>query len=140
MILVTGGAGFIGSNLHAALVRRGLETVVVDRLRSNGKWRNLAAHPPARIVAPEELDGFLDGHPPVEMVFHLGAISSTTAADGDLVWAANVELPQRLWRWCAARGVRMVYASSAATYGDGGQGFEDGLEGLDRLRPLNLYG
>ncbi len=140
MILVTGGAGFIGSNLHAALVRRGLETVVVDRLRSNGKWRNLAAHPPARIVAPEELDGFLDGHPPVEMVFHLGAISSTTATDGDLVWAANVELPQRLWRWCAARGVRMVYASSAATYGDGGQGFEDGLEGLERLRPLNLYG
>jgi ADP-L-glycero-D-manno-heptose 6-epimerase len=140
MILVTGGAGFIGSNLHAALVRRGLETVVVDRLRSNGKWRNLAAHPPARIVAPEELDGFLDGHPPVEMVFHLGAISSTTAADGDLVWAANVELPQRLWRWCAAREVRMVYASSAATYGDGGQGFEDGLEGLERLRPLNLYG
>ena len=140
MILVTGGAGFIGSNLHAALVRRGQETVVVDRLRSNGKWRNLAAHPPARIVAPEELEGFLDGHPPVEMVFHLGAISSTTAADGDLVWAANVELPQRLWRWCAAREVRMVYASSAATYGDGGQGFEDGLEGLERLRPLNLYG
>ena len=140
MILVTGGAGFIGSNLHAALVRRGQETVVVDRLRSNGKWRNLAAHPPARIVAPEEQEGFLDGHPPVEMVFHLGAISSTTAADGDLVWAANVELPQRLWRWCAAREVRMVYASSAATYGDGGQGFEDGLEGLERLRPLNLYG
>lgn len=140
MILVTGGAGFIGSNLHAALVRRGLETVVVDRLRSNGKWRNLAAHPPARIVAPEALDGFLEDHPPVEMVFHLGAISSTTADDGDLVWAANVDLPQRLWRWCAARGVRMVYASSAATYGDGGQGFEDGLEGLERLRPLNLYG
>ena len=140
MILVTGGAGFIGSNLHAALVRRGLETVVVDRLRSNGKWRNLAAHPPARIVPPEELEAFLDGHPPVEMVFNLGAISSTTASDGDGVWAANVALPQMLWRWCAARGVRMVYASSAATYGDGSQGFEDGLEGLERLRPMNLYG
>jgi ADP-L-glycero-D-manno-heptose 6-epimerase len=140
MILVTGGAGFIGSNLHAALAQRGLETVVVDRLRANGKWRNLAAHPPARLIAPEALEDFLASHPPLDMVFHLGAISSTTASDGDLVWNVNVELPLMLWRWCAARGVRLVYASSAATYGDGGQGFEDGLEGLGRLRPLNLYG
>lgn len=140
MILVTGGAGFIGSNLHAALVARGLETVVVDRLRDGGKWRNLANHPPGRIVHPDGLDDFLAGHPPIELVFHLGAISSTTADDGDLVWDTNVELSRRLWGWCAHRGVRFVYASSAATYGDGGQGFGDGLEGLDRLRPLNLYG
>jgi len=140
MILVTGGAGFIGSNLHAALVRRGVETAVVDRLRGQGKWRNLAAHPPARIVAPEALEDFLASHPPLEMVFHLGAISATTATDGDLVWGVNVELPLMLWRWCASRGVRMVYASSAATYGDGSHGFEDGLAGLERLRPLNLYG
>ena len=140
MILVTGGAGFIGSNLHAALARRGQETVVVDRLRSNGKWRNLGSHPPARLVPPEELDDFLDRHPPVEMAFHLGAISATTASDGDLAWAVNVALSQKLWRWCASRGVRLVYASSAATYGDGSQGFGDGLEGLERLRPLNLYG
>jgi ADP-L-glycero-D-manno-heptose 6-epimerase len=140
MILVTGGAGFIGSNLHAALARRGQETVVVDRLRSNGKWRNLGSHPPARLVPPEELDDFLDRHPPVEMAFHLGAISATTASDGDLAWAVNVALSQKLWRWCATRGVRLVYASSAATYGDGSQGFGDGLEGLERLRPLNLYG
>ena len=140
MILVTGGAGFIGSNLHAALVQRGLETVVVDRLRSRGKWRNLAVHPPARIVAPEALEDFLASHPAVEMVFHLGAISATTATEGDLVWGVNVELPLMLWRWCAARGVRMVYASSAATYGDGSHGFDDGLAGLQRLRPLNLYG
>ena len=92
MILVTGGAGFIGSNLHAALHRRGLETVVVDRLRGptgngegGGKWRNLAAHPPARLIAPEALAEFLAGHPPIEPVFHLGAISATTATDGDLV-------------------------------------------------------
>ncbi len=140
MILITGGAGFIGSNLHAALTARGAETVVVDRLRSEGKWHNLAAHPPAHIVSPDDLDAFLAGHPPIEMVFHLGAISATTAVDGDLVWSSNVALSMRLWHWCAMRGVRFVYASSAATYGDGGQGFEDGLDGLERLRPLNLYG
>ncbi len=140
MILVTGGAGFIGSNLHAALAGRGLETVIVDRLRAHGKWRNLAHHAPARLIGPAQLDDFLATHPPVEAVFHLGAISSTTAEDGDLVWETNVELPLRLWHWCAARGVRFIYASSAATYGDGALGFEDDIAALDRLRPLNLYG
>lgn len=142
MILVTGGAGFIGSNLQAALARRGHETIVADRLGTEGKWRNLAAHPPARIIPPDELDAFLDNRPPLEMVFHMGAISETTATDGDQTWATNVELSRRLWDWCADRGVRFVYASSAATYGDGTQGFEDAfsLEALQRLRPLNLYG
>jgi len=142
MILITGGAGFIGSYLQAALARRGHETVVADTLGSDGKWRNLAKHPPARIVHPNDLDDFLAGHPPLEMVFHLGAISETTAVDGDHTWATNVELSRRLWEWCADRGVRMVYASSAATYGNGAQGFEDdfSLPALDRLRPLNLYG
>ena len=140
MILVTGGAGFIGSFLHAALRARGHETIVVDRLRDAGKWRNLRNHPPSRILSPDDLDAFLADHPPVEMVFHLGAISATTATDGDQTWATNVELSLKLWHWCAARGVRFVYASSAATYGDGAAGFGDGLAGLDKLRPLNLYG
>jgi ADP-L-glycero-D-manno-heptose 6-epimerase len=142
MIMVTGGAGFIGSNLHAALVAIGQETVVVDRLRATGKWRNLAKHPPARLLPPEQLEDFLATHPPLEMLFHLGAISETTATDGDVAWAVNVELPSRLWQWCATRQVPFVYASSAATYGDGSLGFEDdGSVGfLERLRPLNLYG
>ncbi len=142
MILVTGGAGFIGSLLEAALVDLGIETVVVDRLRSEGKWRNLRAHPPARIVPPEALEAFLATHPPLDMVFHLGAICATTARDGDLIWQTNVELSQTLWAWCARRGVRFVYASSAATYGDGSAGFDDApsLAALRRLRPLNLYG
>jgi ADP-L-glycero-D-manno-heptose 6-epimerase len=140
MIVVTGGAGFIGSNLHAALAGRGLETVIVDWLGQQGKWRNLAHHAPSRLIAPEQLDAFLATNPPVEMIFHMGAISSTTADDGDLVWQTNVELPLRLWRWCATRGVRFVYASSAATYGDGAVGFDDDIAALDRLRPLNLYG
>jgi len=140
MFLVTGGAGFVGSILHAALHARGLETVVVDRLRGTGKWRNLRAHPPTRILPPDDLADFLASHPPLEMVFHLGAISATTATDGDLTWATNVELSMTLWDWCARHGVRFVYASSAATYGDGSQGFADGMDGLERLRPLNLYG
>ncbi len=140
MILVTGGAGFIGSNLHAALVARGHETVVVDRLRANNKWRNLGHHPPAHLINPDALDDFLATHPPIEMVFHLGAISSTTATDGDLVWQSNVALSLRLWEWCARRAVPFVYASSAATYGAGTAGFTDGLDSLDALQPMNLYG
>jgi len=142
MIMVTGGAGFIGSMLQAALVRRGAETVVVDWLGDQGKWRNLATHPPARLIPPEALDEFLATRPPVETLVHLGAISETTATDGDLAWATNVELPLRLWQWCAARGVRFIYASSAATYGDGAAGFDDDPSpaALARLRPLNLYG
>ena len=140
MILVTGGAGFIGSCLQAELFSRGYETVIVDRLGSEGKWRNLARHPPSRIVAPDELDDWLDRHPPIEMVFHMAAISETLAIDGDEVWRTNVELSLKLWEWCANRGVRFVYASSAATYGAGEAGFDDDPALLSRLSPLNLYG
>ncbi|MDR3538175.1 MAG: ADP-glyceromanno-heptose 6-epimerase [Acetobacteraceae bacterium] len=142
MILVTGGAGFIGSNLQAMLARRGHETVVVDWLGQEGKWHNLAKHPPGRLLPPTDLDAFLDSRPPVEMVFHMGAVSETTAIDGDHTWQTNVELSRRLWEWCADRRVRLVYASSAATYGDGTAGFDDqsSLAALERLHPLNLYG
>ncbi len=142
MIMVTGGAGFIGSNLHAALVQREIETVVVDWLGDRGKWRNLAKHPPARLIPPEALDDFLATDPPLVALVHLGAVSETTATDGDRAWATNVELPTWLWHWCASRGVRLIYASSAATYGDGSAGFDDdgSTAALSRLRPLNLYG
>lgn len=140
MILVTGGAGFIGSNLHAALRARGHETTVCDWLGDQGKWRNLAAHPPGEIVRPEALDTFLEAAPRLRMVYHLGAVSETTATDGDHAWETNVGLPWRLWQWCAERGVPFVYASSAATYGDGSAGFDDDPAALPALRPLNLYG
>lgn len=140
MILITGGAGFIGSNLNAALAEAGREVVIADWLGQEGKWRNLAKHPPALMVMPDALEHFLAANPPLEMVFHMGAISATTATDGDLVWMTNVELPMMLWNWCAARKVRFVYASSAATYGDGSAGFDDDIAALDSLRPKNLYG
>ena len=140
MILVTGGAGFIGSYLQAELVQRGVETVISDRLGDGGKWRNLATHPPDRLVDPAELDAFLAGGPPIEAVVHMGAISGTLATDGDEVWRTNVELSRKLWTWCAQHGVRFIYASSAATYGGGEDGFDDDPALLGRLRPLNLYG
>ena len=142
MILVTGGAGFIGSNLQAALARRGLETIVVDSLGDKGKWQNLAKHAPDRIIHPDALDAFLETRPALEMVYHLGAVSSTSATDGDDTWATNVELSRRLWTWCTEREVRFTYASSASTYGDGSNGFDDDSTptALDRLRPLSLYG
>ena len=144
MIVVTGGAGFIGSNLVAALAARGeREIVVCDRLGNGDKWRNLAKHELAEIVAPDGLLAFLDAHVgAVETVFHMGAISSTTETDADRMIVANFSFSLDLWRWCGARDKRLIYASSAATYGDGSQGFDDdgSVEALARLRPLNLYG
>jgi ADP-L-glycero-D-manno-heptose 6-epimerase len=142
MYVVTGGAGFIGSNLVAALCDRGAEVLVVDRLRDGSKWRNLARHGIAGILGPEALPGFWAGNPRVEAVLHMGAISATTATDGDLVAATNLTLPLDLWGECARRGVPFIYASSAATYGDGALGFADDEDpaALAALRPLNLYG
>ena len=144
-ILITGGAGFIGSCLQAALAARGHRTIVADWLGSGDKWRNLARHPPERIVPPDRLEHFL-AQPGladrIEAVFHLGAISETVARDGDLTWQTNVELSARLWEWCAATGRRFIYASSAATYGaaSAAEPFSDDPALLGRLRPLNLYG
>ncbi len=142
MYLVTGGAGFIGSNLVAALCARGAEVMVVDRLGDGDKWRNLAKHPIAGLLPPEEIEDFWAVAPPLTAVLHMGAISETTVRDGDLVAATNLTLPLWLWSACAERQVPFIYASSAATYGDGSQGFEDDFtpEALARLRPLNLYG
>jgi ADP-L-glycero-D-manno-heptose 6-epimerase len=116
--------------------------MVVDRLRDGEKWRNLAHHPIAGVLPPEEIEDYLAARPPVEAVLHMGAISDTTARDGDLVAAVNFTLPLWLWSWCAEARVPFVYASSAAVYGDGALGFDDEMspEALARLRPLNLYG
>ncbi len=142
MYLVTGGAGFIGSNITAALSDAGQEVLVCDRLRDGAKWRNIARPRIAGLLAPEDLGRYLDGAPKLAAVIHMGAISATTATDADLVAHTNLTLTLRLWDWCAAHRVPLIYASSAATYGDGAQGFGDDASdaALARLRPLNLYG
>jgi ADP-L-glycero-D-manno-heptose 6-epimerase len=142
MLLVTGGAGFIGSNLVAALNDAGRADVVVcDRLGHDGKWRNLAKRQLADIVPPEQLLDWLEGRR-LEAIFHLGAISGTTATDGDLVIETNFRLSMRLLDWCTANATPFIYASSASTYGDGAQGFRDdgSVAALKALRPMNLYG
>lgn len=142
MFLVTGGAGFIGSNVVAALNDAGRSDVVVcDNLGQDGKWRNLAKRQLADVVPPAELGDWLKGRR-LDGIIHLGAISETTATDGDLVIETNFRLSIRLLDWCTANATPFIYASSAATYGDGDQGFDDdgSVEALKRLRPMNLYG
>lgn len=142
MLLVTGGAGFIGSNVVAALNDAGRTDVAVcDVLGHDGKWRNLAKRQLADIVPPAELMAWLQGRK-LDAVIHLGAISETTATDGDLVIETNFRLSMRLLDWCTAHATPLIYASSASTYGDGAQGFRDdpSLTALKALRPMNLYG
>ena len=142
MLLVTGGAGFIGSNVVAALNDAGRADVVVcDVLGHEGKWRNLAKRRLADIVPPNELPEWLKGRR-LDAIIHMGAISETTASDGDLVIETNFRLPLRLLDWCTANATPFIYASSAATYGDGAQGFCDDQSpaALKTLRPMNLYG
>jgi ADP-L-glycero-D-manno-heptose 6-epimerase len=142
MLLVTGGAGFIGSNVVAALNDAGRRDVVVsDFLGTDGKWRNLAKRQLADFVPPAELADWVKGRR-LDAVIHLGAISETTATDGDLVIETNFRLSMRLLDWCTATATPLIYASSAATYGNGEQGFGDdpAVEALKKLRPMNLYG
>jgi ADP-L-glycero-D-manno-heptose 6-epimerase len=142
MLLVTGGAGFIGSNLVASLNESGRSDVAVsDILGGDGKWRNLQKRRLADFVPPNELFAWLEKNR-LDAIVHLGAITDTTATDGDLVIGTNFNLSLRLLEWCAGTQTPFIYASSAATYGDGANGFADDwrLSALDALRPLNLYG
>ena len=142
MLLVTGGAGFIGSNVVASLNEAGRTDIAInDVLGSDGKWRNLASRQIADFIPPHELGRWLDGRK-LDAVIHLGAISSTTATDGDAIMENNFRLSLRLFDWCAAARTPFIYASSAATYGDGEQGYSDDWSNgaLKRLKPINLYG
>ena len=142
-VLVTGGAGFIGSALVWALNRRGCDNIVVcDILGTNEKWRNLAPlrfadYVEAADLLPRLQNGALGKF---DLVLHLGACSATTEKDATYLIKNNYEFTRDLAAWSLAEKSRFVYASSAATYGDGTQGMEDNEAALDTLRPLNMYG
>lgn len=140
-IIVTGGAGFIGSSLIWRLNQLGIdEILVVDRLDESEKWKNLV---PLRFADYLDADDFLDDlgdFSDAKAIFHLGACSSTTERDSDYLIRNNYQYTKDLAEFAVANHIRFVYASSAATYGDGSAGMADGFEDLNKLRPLNMYG
>ena len=143
-ILVTGGAGFIGSAIVWALNRRGIENILIsDRLQSDEKWKNLVPLKFADYIDGDDLLAAADRGEDlggVTKVFHLGACSATTEKDADYLMRNNYEFTKHLADWSLRHDARFVYASSAATYGDGAQGMDDMNDDLHALRPLNMYG
>ena len=143
MIVVTGGAGFIGSALVHALNRRGYTDIdVVDIEDHPEKKNNLASLKFSRLIHPDQfLEQVLAGSlQTMDTLFHLGACSSTTEKDVDFLNRNNFQYTRHLARYCLDQGTRFIYASSAATYGDGGQGYSDDVSQLETLKPLNPYG
>jgi ADP-L-glycero-D-manno-heptose 6-epimerase len=143
MIIVTGATGFIGSNIVADLNARGrTDLLLVDDLGTQGKWKNIAKRRFVDLVDYRELGTLLPTLTQADAVFHMGANSSTTSTDGDEILRVNLHATMAWWKWCTHTGTPFIYASSAATYGDGAQGFDDNQspDALDKLAPLNLYG
>lgn len=141
--IVTGGAGFIGSNIVAGLNARGEDDIlVVDILGKDEKWKNLVG---LRYADYMEADAFRlalqqDSLQPVTAVFHMGACSATTERDASYLVDNNYRYTRELCEWCHRNGVRFIYASSGATYGDGSLGYSDDDAVTPTLKPLNMYG
>ncbi|HTH48908.1 MAG TPA: ADP-glyceromanno-heptose 6-epimerase [Candidatus Limnocylindria bacterium] len=141
-IVITGAAGFIGGQLLASFARRypAAELLAVDHPVTDPKRANLAAAPGVAFLDHTTFIGALEtGALAPELILHMGACSSTTELDWGYLEDNNLHYSQRLWQWCAKHDRRIIYASSAATYGDGSQGFDDESP-LQTLQPLNLYG
>jgi len=140
MIVITGGAGMIGSiiawHLNTKLNRD--DIVIVDHITHEDQWQNLAHRKYAQYLDKDELMVWLQGRTDIEGIVHMGAISSTTERDFNKLVNDNIHYSQNLWTWCAENKVPFFYASSAATYGDGTQGYDD--ISIENLRPLNGYG
>jgi ADP-L-glycero-D-manno-heptose 6-epimerase len=142
-IVVTGAAGFIGCNVVAELNRRGEEEIIlVDELGKDEKWKNLVGLRYEDIVSPEEFLGLIEdgAFADARSVIHIGACSATTEHDADYLLRNNYQYTRVLVNWCESHEIRLVYASSAATYGDGSLGYSDDDEVTLRLEPLNMYG
>jgi ADP-L-glycero-D-manno-heptose 6-epimerase len=142
-IIVTGAAGFIGRNVVAELNARGEdELILVDELGTDEKWKNLVGLKYEDIISPEDFLGLLEQHANADAraVIHLGACSATTEKDADYLLRNNYQYTRVLCNWAQEHGARFVYASSAATYGNGSQGYDDSDASTPTLRPLNMYG
>lgn len=140
MIIVTGGAGFIGSCMVRTLNDYGIEDIViVDNIASTDKWLNMRNKNYIKYVHKSEFLQQLPTYENVEAIIHMGAQSSTTERNFDYLWENNFEYTKTLWNYCAEKQISFLYASSAATYGDGTEGFDDRMN-IDKLRPLNGYG
>ena len=144
-ILVTGGAGFIGSALIWSLNRAGLQNILVcDQLGEDDKWRNLAPLQFDDYISSAKLIEYVEADSPalreIQWVFHLGACSATTELDAGYLMENNYRYTKTLCDWALPRNARFVYASSAATYGDGANGMRDDEANIESLRPLNAYG
>jgi ADP-L-glycero-D-manno-heptose 6-epimerase len=144
MIIVTGGAGFIGSALVWKLNQMGEEEIIiVDELGTDEKWKNLTGLRFIDIYSPYEFIELVisDAVPfEIDTIFHLGACSSTTEKDADYLLQNNYQYSQDLAKFSITHRARFIYASSAATYGDGSMGYLDDEQELNKLRPLNMYG
>lgn len=144
LIIVTGGAGFIGSAIVWKLNKEGIDNIIVVDAIDNIKWRNLSG---LKFVDYIEKDDFLENiiqgkydKYDIDTIFHMGACSSTTHPDARYYIKNNFEYTKILCKFAVSKNVRFIYASSAATYGDGNQGFSDDEDKLEYLRPLNMYG
>ncbi len=141
LTVVTGAAGFIGSNVVAALNARGnTDLLLVDNLGTDEKWKNLIGLRFEDLISPDELLALLQKDPAIDGCVHLGACSATTERDADFLLRNNYQYTRKLCSWCIDSGTRFVYASSAATYGDGSQGYSDADDMTPALKPLNMYG
>ncbi|MEN9654964.1 MAG: hypothetical protein RL235_1076 [Chlamydiota bacterium] len=141
-VVVTGAAGMIGSGVVRALNDCGVtDLLLVDDLKQGQKWKNLVGKQFSSLISKRSLLSFLQGKQDlVQAIIHLGACSSTIEIDADYLWENNTRYTISLAEWALTHGKRFVYASSAATYGDGSCGFDDNHDALSTLRPLNMYG
>lgn len=144
-IVVTGAAGFIGCNIVAELNARGMDDLLlVDTLGTDEKWRNLLGLRFADMLLPEQFLKKVQSHcqllQEVDCIIHMGACSATTEKNADYLLTNNFQYTLELCRWCLDHDVRFIYASSAATYGDGSQGYSDANAITPTLKPLNMYG